>query len=260
MERPLRLASFAIAVLAAFAALAGLLADGLYRDNLLVRSGWLGNDLVTLLVATPVLVVATRSAGRGSVRGRLVWLGVLAYMVYNFAFYLFGAAFNALFLPYVALFALSTYTLVAALIAIDVRPVESASVPRWVSLWMAAVALLLGGFWVATSAAFLVTGDVPAVVTAVGIHTNLIAALDLSMVVPLNALGAVWLWRGRPWGVVLAAIANVKGALYMPALVAATLSAAHAGAAEVAQVGLWGPIGAGSLLASLALLRRVPPP
>jgi hypothetical protein len=28
-------------------------------------------------------------------------------------------------------------------------------------------------------------------------------------VVPLNLLGAWWLWRGRRWGIVLAAIANV---------------------------------------------------
>jgi hypothetical protein len=122
---------------------------------------------------------------------------------------------------------------------------------------MAALALFLGGFWTVTSGAYLLTGDVPPIVAVTGHPTNLIGALDLSLVVPLNAFGAWLVWHRRSWGFVLAAIANVKGALYMTALSAATLSAAQAGAIDsAAQVALWGSIGVCCLVASVAVLRR----
>ena len=86
-----------IAILAIVASAGGLFIDGLYRDNLLVTSGWYGNDLVTLMVAVPLLVVALIFSMRGSQRAHLVWLGMLDYMLYNYAFYLFGTAFNGFF-------------------------------------------------------------------------------------------------------------------------------------------------------------------
>jgi hypothetical protein len=66
----------------------------------------------------------------------------------------------------------------------------------------------------------------------------------------------VLVWRRSPWGLVLAALANVKGALYMTALSAATVTAV--GASDGApQIALWGSIGAGCLVASVVVLRRV---
>ena len=76
------------------ASLGGLVPRAPYRDNALVTGGWLGNDLVTLLVAAPLLALACVGAARGSARWTLVWLGMLDYTLYNFAFYLFGAALN----------------------------------------------------------------------------------------------------------------------------------------------------------------------
>lgn len=256
-------ASGVLGVLAVLASVAGMAAPGLYRDNLLVRSGWLGNDAVTLFIAVPCLLASTWAARGGSARARLLWLGVLDYLLYNFAFYLFGAAINPLFLVYAGLFALSTFTLVAALVSLEVNTVAAGVLgggrPRAVAVWMALVGTLLGAFWVGMSAPVIAGGPAPAVVTAVGHPTNLIGALDLTLVVPLNLLGALWLWRGRPWGAVLAVIANVKGALYMAALAAATLTAARAGATDsVGQAGLWGLIGIGCLVSSLTLLRRSP--
>ncbi|MCX7593725.1 MAG: hypothetical protein N2235_08195, partial [Fischerella sp.] len=81
-----------IAVLAGIAAAGGLFIDDLYRDNHYVTLGWFGNDWVTLVVAVPILVIALILSARGSQRAQLVWLGMLDYTLYNFGFYLFGAA------------------------------------------------------------------------------------------------------------------------------------------------------------------------
>jgi len=85
-----------IVILMIVASANGLFINDLYQDNILVASGWYGNDLVTLLVAAPVLVVALILAMRGSQQARLVWLGMLDNTLYNYALYLFGAAFNRL--------------------------------------------------------------------------------------------------------------------------------------------------------------------
>jgi hypothetical protein len=58
-----------IAVLVAIAAGVGLFIEGLYRDPSSLVAQATGQDVVTLVVALPVLVI---SAFRGSARGRLV--------------------------------------------------------------------------------------------------------------------------------------------------------------------------------------------
>jgi hypothetical protein len=78
------------------AASVGLFSPDVYRDNALVRAAWYGNDLVTLFVATPLLIVSARLMQGGSERGMLLTLGMLAYSGYNYSFYLFGAAHNDL--------------------------------------------------------------------------------------------------------------------------------------------------------------------
>src|SRR6185436_20981908 len=138
--------------LAALAAAGGLLLPGLYRDNLWVTSAWRGNDLVTLAVAVPLLLGASIAA-RGSRRALLVQLGMLAYLVYGYAFYLFGAAFNRFFLVYVAIFSLSTVALLFAAHGADVEAVarefRSRTPARLVAGWLLLTGGGLGAAWVA---------------------------------------------------------------------------------------------------------------
>lgn len=253
-----------IAVLALIAAGGGLLIDDLYQGNALLVTGWRGNDLVTLIVALPTLIVSLILSVRGSRRAQLVWLGMLAYTLYNFAYYLFGAAFNSFFLLYVALFDLSIFALLFALVRLDVDGIGqsfSRGTPvKWIAGFTGFVAVGLTAVYASESLRFVVTGQVPEIVTNTGHLTNIVFALDLSLVVPWFALGAIWLWQRRPWGYVLATILNVKGAVYMLALSAVTVSAVRAGASDnLGQVGIWGTIGLGSLVASLLLLGNVEP-
>lgn len=242
----------------------GLVFHELYQDNALVASSWYGNDSVTLFVATPLLVGGMVAARRGSRRGVLVWMGMLAYSLYNYAFYLFGAAFNSLFLVYAVLYTLSGFALIFGLVSLDAEGlygrIQSDLPARWISGFMVFVAVALGGFYVALSLQYVVTGQVPAIIEAVGVHTNLIGALDLSMVVSVALLGGAWLWQERPWGYVLAVLWTVKGAVYMLALSAATVATVVVGPSEDwTQLLLWGPIGVGCVIAGILLLVPLKP-
>lgn len=243
--KPAYVLSAIIAILAIVASAGGLFIADLYQDNTFIASAWKGNDLVILVVAVPMLVAALILSMRGSQRAHLVWLGMLDYTLYNYAYYLFGAAFNQFFLMYVALFTLSIFALIFGVSNVDVNGISQkfrARTPiRWISGFMLFVAIGLTVVYVSQSLGFAANGQLPEIVVKSGHPTSVVFALDLSLVVPIFVLGAIWLWKGRPWGYVLAAITNIKGAVYMLALSAVTVSVVQAGASEgLSQVVLWG--------------------
>jgi hypothetical protein len=257
--KPAYTLSTIIVVLATVASAGGVLKPDLYRDNALVKAAWFGNDWVTLLVAVPGLVAALLLMGQGSQRARLVWLGLLDYMLYNYAFYLFGAAFNAFFLVYATLFAASIYALIFSLSRMDVEEIRrgfSPGIPvRWISGYMLLTAASIGGLWIAMSLGFVVSGNVPEAIRQTEHPTGIVFALDLTLLVPALVLGAVWLWHGRAWGYVIAAMLNVKGALYTLALTVASVTSARAGIpGAAAQIPIWACFTVASTAACLALL------
>ena len=254
--------SYLIAGLGAFASGVGIFGDGVYQGTDFVISTWLGNDLSTLLIAIPALLISLRSSKQGSSKGLLVWIGMLDYMLYNYAFYLFGAAFNMLFFAYVILFALSLWALILALLSLDMANIGRAfseSTPvRRIATYLVFVAISLTTVYFLQWLSFMKTGQQLDIILMTGHPTNLVFALDLSLVVPVLGVGAVLLWQKRPWGFVLAAMANVKASFYMLTLSAATYTAFRAGTiTSMSEVGLWISIGFGSALAVFFQLRHV---
>ena len=145
--------SAAVAVLMGTQSVAGLALQGQYRDVEWIRATWFGNDWVTLVVALPLLVVALALARRGSVRGQLLWLGMLGYSTYNYAFYLFGASLNVFFPLYVILLVLSVVGLILALSGIGVSAVAAGFAVRTpvriVGGCLAGIGVGLAGVWLA---------------------------------------------------------------------------------------------------------------
>lgn len=250
--------SMLIILLAGFATLGGLFLKGLYRDSDFYKTGWLGNDLVTLLLILPLMVLSIYKTRSGSLRGHLVWMGLLSYMLYNYAFYLFGAAFNWFFPVYVSLFSLSVAALIAGLWGFDVRHLkidltQKASL-KWISAFLLFLSLPLILVELGQWGNFVLSGKVPEV-------PSLIFALDLSIIVPGSVLGSILLWKKQPWGVVLSAIMLVKGFTYGVVLCFST-----ALIALTSTGGQWDPlmpfyvfVAIGSLTCLLLLLRSIRP-
>ncbi|MGZ8578601.1 MAG: hypothetical protein ACXWWX_03605, partial [Actinomycetota bacterium] len=103
--------SGAVAALMIAASVAGLVIDGVYREDDWAREALRGGDLVTLMLAAPILIVALTLSIRGSHRAEPVWIGMLIYAVYNYAFYAFGTTFNDLLLLHIALLSMSVFAL-----------------------------------------------------------------------------------------------------------------------------------------------------
>ncbi|MBI5953032.1 MAG: hypothetical protein HY865_15345 [Chloroflexi bacterium] len=247
--------SISIAILAALTSIGSLLLPDMYRDNPFVKTIWLGNDSVTLFVAIPILVAALAYSAKGSSKGQLIWMGMLDYMLYNYAFYLFGAAFNAFFLLYAALLALSIFALIFGLANLDVNrisPQVKKDMPvKWIGGYFLFVASGLGLVYLIQSIGFIATGNVPAIVTLSGHPTNVVYALDLTLLIPWLILGALWLIKRQPWGYVIAGILNVKGPLYTLVLAVNSILVVNAGISETSELPLWGTLTVLGLIASV---------
>jgi hypothetical protein len=251
----LRSSALAVALMAAQAA-TGIAFPRLYRDVGFALDAWRVNDPVTLFVASPIALVSLVFAWRGSTRALLVLLGTMQYALYNYAFYLFGAALNVHFLLYVAAFVASGLALIAGLLALDAAAVGRALSPRLPARPLAAYLVFwgaaLGLAWVAQALAFAFTGAEP----ELGAEAfRLIAALDLSLVVVPVGFAAAWLWRRWAWGVVLAVVLHVKGAVYALLLtIGSMLGGPVAQGGGDGLLGLWAVFVVGSVVSLFVLL------
>lgn len=68
--------SIIITFLAAIASAGGIWINALYKDNAFVKLAWRANDIITLFVAAPLLVITIYLSRKGSKRWLIVWIGL----------------------------------------------------------------------------------------------------------------------------------------------------------------------------------------
>jgi hypothetical protein len=180
-----------------------------------------GYDLVTLGVVAPALALTLLPRAARSTLAQLTRMSMLAYCVYNYAYYLFGAQLNALLLTHVAIFTAGLWALALTTMAMDVDVLAARFRPRTPVKTVTIILLLLGGSLAVLQASGLVgsalTGAAltePSSLVVPPTMTRLGAVLDLSLLVPAYLLAAVLLWRRLAWGYLLATVVLVAGTLH----------------------------------------------
>jgi len=227
--------SIVVVVSSAAASLATLVWRGSFPESspasignrvLAEARGW---SAATLLVAIPLAIASMWAASRGSLRGRLVWLGALAYFVYTYLEFAVSPPFTALYLLYVAAFACAIPALVIGVAATDVSELPVAfgdrAPRRTIAIFSLLVSSLLAVAWLKGIASRTLAGSFgwPLGAEAVG---HVVHALDLGLQVPLGIAAGVMLLRRRPAGVLLASMMLVNGVCMGAALTAMVLCAA----------------------------------
>ena len=217
--------SGAIAALMIAASLAGLLVDGLYHEGAWAREAFRGGDVITLTVAAPLLIISLIMSIRGSHRAEPVWIGMIVYAFYNYAYATFGTAFNDVFLLHIALFSMSVFALACAIPNLDLavigRTFRDAIGARTIGVFLVIVGAGQGGLWIFLVVRNAITGEVLHDIPVWGQH--LVFALDLALLVPSLVLAGVLLARRRPFGFLLGTAMAVFGAVYQLNLMVASV-------------------------------------
>ncbi len=182
--------------------------QGLYRyDTPIPALSFKMADLVTLLLGIPCLVVSLWLYRRGSLKGGIALCGVIAYFLYNYISVAFGAAYNNLFLIYVALLSASVYAAILALLSFNLRelPVHFGTrLPRrGIGIYLIISGVLLALVWlVLIVLPALLKAGAPEVIETY--TTFMTGVLDIGLVAPTLVVAGGLLLRREPVGYLLA--------------------------------------------------------
>lgn len=209
--------STALVIVGAITAGIGVFHPAIFRETAWTTGNAQGTDAVILFVAIPLVVVSMLASARGALRARLIWLGALAYILYNSIFYAYGTHFNALFLLYTSTLSLAVWSVLALLLSIDPRGIRAHFAPatpvRAIAGYIAVVQTLFALMWLKDVVPGILRNTAPAGLAGTGMITNAVQVTDFAFFFPLSALAVAWLWQRRAWGYILAGAFVVYGVI-----------------------------------------------
>lgn len=228
---------------------------GVYSMDTLFKAGAnRGSDVVTLLLGLPLLAVCTALYRRGSLRGGLLLIGTIGYFLYTYASIALGAAYNGLFLVYIALFSASLFGFVLAFASVDQRRLASHISGRMPRRWIAGFMILSGlattVIWLGPLLGAIAAGAPPPKLETS--TTSITDLVDLGVITPATILSGVLILRRDALGYVIAFALIVLEVLLAPMIVAQTIFQLRAGIA-FSTAEIVGPICGFVALALIAL-------
>jgi hypothetical protein len=201
--------------------------QGLYRYNsLFTGAGFKGQDVVTLVLGIPLLALSILLYRRNSLSGGLLLMGMLGYFFYVYASMALGAAYNQLFLIYIALFSASLHAFVLALMSIDRQALHSrfpTGMPRrGIAAFMFASSLVTLVVWLSPLISVLLQGQPPKLLDS---YTTVVTdVLDLGIIVPAAFISGVLLLRRNVLGYLIAFPLLTLIVLLLPGITLSTVN------------------------------------
>ncbi|OHE40930.1 MAG: hypothetical protein A2102_06010 [Tenericutes bacterium GWF2_38_8] len=211
------------------ATLGGIFMNDLYQDNAQFIQVWKSNDLITLFIALPVLIGSMLyTIKKKSTFSLLIWSSMIWFLCYNYAFYVFGASFNAFYLIHLSIYTLSILTMIFALLHFPIKNLLISKKKSVLDFIVVGILVFLSvgllSIYSIQSLNFAFNGVLPAIITNSGHVTSVVFSLDISMVVLFFILASVLILKRNSWGYVIAFIALLKGVVYMMVLTYASMN------------------------------------
>ncbi len=192
--------SLVIAVLTAVAAYCGAFVQSTYaKESISWAAQGTGQDLITLFLVVPLLIISAYFLNKGSLKALLVWLGALIYIEYSYVLYSFFIHFGWTFLLYVTILGLSFYTIIGSLYPLDLKALkESFSFngrTKIVSGFLMVSGIMFIFLWLSDIIPAVSSGTVPKGVAELGFLVNPVHVLDLAFFLPGLIITSVLLWK-----------------------------------------------------------------
>lgn len=200
-----------------------LYGKGIYRnDSESAAAQAVAQDVVTLILAVPMLLISLTMARRGLLKGKLLLTGTLGYFLYTYTSYTFLCIYNSLFLIYVMLMSVSLFTFILCITYLDMEALKNSfntnlSV-KFIGGFQLFLAFMIFTLWMGRIVPSLVEGSVP-----FGLEhysTLVIQALDLGIIVPATVLSGIMILRRKTLGYLLSSVIIIKGLTMLTALTA----------------------------------------
>lgn len=187
---------------------------GLYgQDSVSVAAQGIAQDIVTLALGVPLLIIALYLSLKGSLKGRLLLAGTLGYFLYTYVSYVFLWMYNPMFIVYVMLMSASFFGFTLTLMSVDIDNLSQAfdkKLPvRFLGGFQIFFAVAICLLWLGKIMPSITTGSVPA-----GLEhytTLVIQGLDLGFIVPAAMLSGILLIKRKPFGYLLSSVIIMKG-------------------------------------------------
>ncbi len=208
--------SIIIALLAVLATLSGLFWKGLYsNDTISITAQMMGQDMITLIIGIPLLLASLFLIKKGSLRGKLIWMGTIFYFLYTYASMSFAASYNSLFLIYVSLFSISLYTFLYGMLSLNTASIKDSIIPgkttKIAGLFLIFSGAILALMWTKMIIDSIFVGAAP---TALENYTTLvIQSLDIGVVFPVTLIAGILILKNNEWGYTLVPILLIKATL-----------------------------------------------
>lgn len=200
--------SLSIAVLVSVGAGCGIFLKDIYsRETEDWREQAIGQDIVDLLIISPLLVISGFLDYHNKRIGVFIFGGTLMFLVYSYVIYCFAVHFNSLFLVYCLTLGLSVYALAWFIISSlgiqkeswfhDTFPVKA------FAYFLIFVAVSFCFLWLKEIIPAILKHQIPDSIKTSGTLTNPVQVLDLSIFLPGMVITAIFLFRKKPIAFIL---------------------------------------------------------
>jgi len=189
-----------------------------YNDSISMASQFRAQDIVTLIIGLPILIVSFILFNRNSLKGKLLLTGTIGYFLYTYVSYSFLAAYNKLFLIYVALMSLSLFCFIINFTSSELKDIKTHFSPKFPRKYIAISSVIMGIFicflWLS-----MIISSINKVPHVLEHYTTLvIQALDLGFIVPLSILSGILLLLNKSLGYLLSPVIIIKGVTLLLAI------------------------------------------
>jgi hypothetical protein len=196
---------------------------GIYRHMSmeLVPQG-IAQDVVTLGAGIPLLLLSLYLARKGSLKGRILLSGTIAYFLVTYLFYMNMAMYNEYFLVYVALTGTSFFAFILTLLSLhddNIAERFNDRLPvKFLGGFLIFNSLTIGALWLSIVVPPLIAGTIP--VEVEHYTTLIVQGMDLGLLLPAAFVSGMLIIKKRPLGYLLAPVYLVFLCILMTALVA----------------------------------------
>jgi hypothetical protein len=217
-------------------------------------------DVVTLFVGIPLLLVSLIFARNGSLKGRFLLAGTLGYFLVTYLFYLVMAMYNALFLVYTVLLGTSFFAFSLTMFSFTTNKLpdrfEKPVPVKIAGGFLIINSILIALLWLSIVVPPLLDGTI--VPISVEHYTTLIVqGLDLGLLLPLAFISGLLFIQEKPIGYLLAPVYLVFLSVLMTALVAKIIAMGLLGQNIIPVVFIIPAITLISVICSFLVLRRI---